>query len=995
MNSDIFSDLNEQQLTAVQQPAGAVLILAGPGSGKTRLLVSRIVWLIRQQGIEPEKILAVTFTNKAAAEMKSRLQQLIGQSAEPVTVSTFHSFMLRLLRKYHHYLDLSRYFSIASPEYLRHLLRNLCAPYIRENIEAKVSGMLLAFSNYIMKGKELPSFSRERYAEYINHLKKHHLIDFDQILVLARKLLSDYADILQEYQFLYPAILVDEFQDTDPVQYDVLYLLAGEHKNIFVVADDDQSIYSWRGADPENIRRFIADFKVNPILMEINYRNGQNILDCASRIISNTERIEPGKFLKVDTGRTDQVEVKFFLTDSEEIDYILQKIRSWQQQGLDYKQIALIYPFHRIGQIVEDYLLKNQIPYQLAEGRSFLDHPYLNKILLYLSLIRDIQDQVALEELTRAELGQSLYNFIKDQAIRRKISFRKTLSQLYQGEEKSIGLETKFKLRRLVTHIANLFNLKYFFTLSKLIDQINSLPEQQQNSFLARYNIHLESVARVADILGNLDLPAGQYHWCVYHPDKRISFLASELIALALQQPVSVFPVHQQNTAALPLHMVLLEFAPSQYQDEYYRVIPLYKLKNEKRTGSLAVLFKYLQWYTTQYDQTLLNRYVVLDLETTSKDAYSCAVVEFAAVLVEDGEIIKEMNVLINPRQPITAGALAVHHITEQMVRDQPDLQQYWPEIKAFLGDEVMVAHNGFGFDFIILDRMAKQFDGHKLNNRRIDTLAIARNLYPDLSNSVDSLMERLEIRNSLRHRALSDVHILAEIFQKMQQEQLTLSKKLSLESFLDYVALGNFLEHTTEKNEDRIFFINGARKLGTHYSQILHTFCVKYGLDEIQMASDIHNKLSELNPFAGNLNRQEQLLSKIKLMAQQFDHLPVDEAIAQFLSALSLNSAQDELEDVNAVSLLTYHAAKGLEFEKVIIMGLENNNMPGYHALREEEDDERPLLKKIEEQRRLLYVGITRARNELILTVVKNRGGWQQEYSSFIKELQLPYAST
>ncbi len=992
MNPDILPDLNIQQLTAVQQPPGPVLVLAGPGSGKTRLLVSRIAWLIRQQGIEADKILAVTFTNKATAEMKSRLYQLIGQSAEQVTISTFHSFALRLLRKYHQYLELSKYFSVATPDYLRHLLKNLCEPYVRENIEAKVSGMLLAFSNHIMKGKELPSFTRERYTEYIYHLKKHHLIDFDHILVQARKLLGDYPDILKEYQFLYPAILVDEFQDTDPVQYDVLNMLAGKHKNIFVVADDDQSIYSWRGANPENIKRFITDFKIKPFFLEINYRSGQNILDCAMRIISNTERIEPDKFLKIETGRADKVEVKFFLTDLEEIDYILKKIITWQQQGLEYKQIAVIYPFHRIGQSIEDFLIKNQIPYQMAEGRSFLDHPYLNKILLYLCLVRDIHDQVALEELTSAEMGQSLYNFIKDQVSKRKLTFRKTLSQLYQDEEKSISLETKFKLRRLVTHIANLFNLKYFFTLSKLIDQINSLPEQQQNSFLTRYNIHLESIANLENILGNLTLPPDQYNWCIYHPDKRISFLAGELITALLQQPVSLSPNHNQNKDLQ--HSVLLEFEPSKQQDEYFRVVQLDKLKNEKRIGSLAILFKFLQWYTTQHDKGLLNRYVVLDLETTGKDANSCAVVEFAAVLVEDGKIIKEMTVLINPEQSISAGALAVHHITEQMVREQPNLRHYWPEIKLFLGDELLVAHNGFSFDFIILDRIAKQLDGQKLSNRRIDTLAIARNLYPDLSNSVDSLMERLEIKNSVRHRALSDVYILTEIFQKLQEEQLALSRKLSLESFLDYVALGNFLEHTIEKNEDRIFFINGARKLITNYSQILNTFCSEFRLNEAQLLSDIHKKLSELNPFAGNLNRQEQLLIKIKAMTHQYDHLPVDEAIAQFVSALSLNNAQDELEDINAVSLLTYHAAKGLEYEKVIIMGLENNNMPGYHALREEDDDDRPLIKKMEEQRRLLYVGITRAKNELILTVVKNRGGWQQEYSPFIKELQLPYTT-
>jgi superfamily I DNA/RNA helicase len=328
------------------------------------------------------------------------------------------------------------------------------------------------------------------------------------------------------------------------------------------------------------------------------------------------------------------------------------------------------------------------------------------------------------------------------------------------------------------------------------------------------------------------------------------------------------------------------------------------------------------------------------------------------------------------------------------MVRQQPTIKQLWPEIKTFLGEEVIIAHNGFNFDFIILDRLARQIDGQKLTNRRIDTLAMARNLYSDLSNSVDSLMERLGIKSSERHRAMGDVHILAEIFQKLQQEKLAISKKLALESFLDYVALGNFIEHTVECNEDRIFFINGARKLITQYSQILKKYCTQFVLDEQHLFSAIRNRLSELNPFTGNFNSQEQLMVKIKAMTSQYDPLPIDEAVTQFLSMLSLNSAQDELEDINAVSLLTYHAAKGLEFEKVIIMGLENNNMPGFHAIREDSDDDRPLIKKMEEQRRLLYVGITRAKNELILTVVKNRGGWQQEYSPFIKELEIPYTT-
>lgn len=992
MIPDLFSDLNAKQLEAVQQPLRAVLVLAGPGTGKTRLLVSRIAWSIRQQGLAAEKILAVTFTNKAAGEMRSRLFQLIGQVSEQVTISTFHSFALSLLRKYQDPLGLGKYFSVCNQDYQRHLMKNLCDPYIKENLEGKVNGLLLAFSNHVMKGKELSPFARERYSEYMCHLNKHHLIDFDQILVLARKLFLEHPDILEQYQFLFPAILVDEFQDTDPVQYDILYLLSRENKNIFVVADDDQSIYSWRGANPENIKRFMEEFNIQrPLFLETNYRSGQNILDCANRLITRTERIEPDKLLRVDNERKDNVEVKFFLTDFEEMNYILKKITTWQQQGLEYKDIALIYPFHRIGQGLEDFMIKYQIPYQMAEGRSLLDHPYLNKLLLYLRLVRDSNDQVALEEIAAAELGQSMYSFIKDQANRRNLTFRKALSQLYQDEEKSISLDAKLKMRRLVAHIANLVNLKDFFSFRKLLEEINSIEELQDSSFLSRYITHVDSLSAVEKLVGKYVPAAGKPHWHIYHPDKRIAFLAIELVAAVLQQPVSVYPDQEEN--ADDRNRVLLELEPLPHREEKYIPIPLYRLKNEKRNGSLSLLFKFLQWYITREEKILLDRYIILDLETTDKDTQTCGIVEFAAVLVEKGQIINEMTALVNPERVISPAARAVHRIDQQMVQDQPTISQLWPAIKSFLGDDILVAHNGFNFDFIILDRVARKIDGQKLSNRRLDTLDIARNLYSNLSNSVDSLMERLGIKSSIRHRALGDVHILAEIFHKLQKEKNEISKKLSLEMFLDYVALGNHYQNTVEGNEDRIFFINGARKLITPYSRVIRSVCAQFTYDEIRLQAEVKKRLNGLNPLAGNFSSKEQLLIKIRLMARQYDLLSIDDAIAQFLSSLSLNAAQDELENINAVSLLTYHAAKGLEFEKVVIMGLENNNMPGFHSIREDSEDDRPVTKKLEEQRRLLYVGITRARNELILTVVNNRGGWQQEHSPFIKELQVSYS--
>ena len=200
MNDQILTSLNEKQIDAVTKPAGPVLVIAGPGTGKTRLLVSRIAWLMKNEQFNPEKILALTFTNKAANEMKSRLTELIGQQAHDVYTGTFHSFALNLLRRYYDRLDLNPFFTVCDQTYQDQLVKKLCAPYIDENLDLKVRGILLSFSNFAMRGKKLSGFANERYREYQNHLHKHNLIDFDQIISFCLKLLKENSDVCEEYQ---------------------------------------------------------------------------------------------------------------------------------------------------------------------------------------------------------------------------------------------------------------------------------------------------------------------------------------------------------------------------------------------------------------------------------------------------------------------------------------------------------------------------------------------------------------------------------------------------------------------------------------------------------------------------------------------------------------------------------------------------------------------------------------------------------------------------
>ena len=994
MSESYLSFLNEKQLTAVKQPLKPVLVLAGPGTGKTLLLVSRIAWLIEHHEIPAEKILALTFTNKAAQTMQSRLINSLTQNTHDVSCGTFHSFALQLLRKYHSRLGLNKFFSVCDQDYQKHLLQNLCSPYITENLEAKVGSILLSFSNYVMKKKALPQFAKERFDEYRMYLEKHNLIDFDQIILLTRDLMRDNPDIRSEYQFLYCAIVVDEFQDTDPLQYDILKMLCAKQRNIFVVADDDQSIYSWRGANPENIRNFIKDFSISePIFLEINYRSGHKILNSAQNIIKRTDRIEPNKKLHVSSEKDDIIELIFFPSEKDEIDFIIEKINYWIQIGVSYKEIAIIYPFHKLGHFIEQHIMNNRIPYQMAQGRSLLDHPLIKKIIRYLRLIRNPEDYIALEELTENELGSSLNSYIKHYAKKNTLSYRKALYDIYSGEHHHLNKEAKYKIQKYIAQIANIVNLKTFYNFSQLIDEIISDSNQEDILFINRFAKSLQDPEDAVNVTNNKALNFTDMRVFVYHEQDKIAYVAGALISAVLERPVE--NIKKLEIKDILLEGILFELMPYGPKNEKLLRVPIYSLASEKRQASLSNLFKYLQWYTSCADQKYINRYVVIDLETTDKDASSCGIVEIAAARVENNKITSEIKSLIKPNRPISRAAQKVHNISEKDVAKSPTIEMFWTEFKSFIDDFILVAHNGYAFDFTILDRIAKMIDGNKLPNLRLDSLTIARNLFPNKLNSIDALMERFKLSSSTRHRASDDVRILVKIFRKLDDLKMKIANRTRLQMHLDLVALGNLLENKITAGEDRIYFITGARKLLTSYAKIRTDFAKEFKLDEDDLIKEIHNRLFRIKPQSDFYRNDEHLINKIKNMAKEYEKIPIDEAIAKFLSYISLYIAQDELEDIDAVSLLTFHAAKGLEFDKVILLGLEKDSMPGFHATREAVDDDRPISQKVEEQRRLFYVGLTRAKTELILTVVKNRGGWERQSSPFLKELNIPYKLT
>ncbi|MBN2424865.1 MAG: UvrD-helicase domain-containing protein [Calditrichaceae bacterium] len=982
-NLDILDHLNENQKYAVTYPRKPLLVLAGPGTGKTRTLISRIIYNINHFKIAPDQVLALTFSNKAANEMKFRLEQSLGDKTKKLFIGTFHSFCTKILRKYYEIAELDKFFTVCDENYQQRLIESLLSAYMHSDLSKKAKGILLAFSNYQLKNKSLPPFSAKLYDEYSAHLTKYKLLDFNQILTRTARLFRENPDILDQYRFLYQSIHVDEFQDTDPVQYQILHDLAIKHRNIFVVADDDQSIYAWRGANPDNIRQYMEDFYIErPVFLNVNYRSGAVIMNTAQSIVENTDRIEPNKEITSLESISSNISALFFKDESQELKYIFDKITNWNKNlKIPYSNIAVLYPRHIFGEKLSELFIKKRIPYQLVQGKNLIENPLTRLIILYLKLIREPADSLILEELAELELGQhdfkQLYSFMKAQ----NLTFRAALQQFNVRPE--ISYKLKNKISTFIGHIANLVNLKNFFSFDSLINEIIKGSREIHHSQLERHSTKLSEFKAYTQINPS---NIGQRIW-IFHENDKLLFVAKHMLEVIFGKRVHY--LSHESMEQVNKDDVALLMSPFISSNILCPAEALYGQVSPVRKGIMSNLFRWVQLQIKSNSKAIFNKYVVFDLETTSKDPEQCGIVELAAVKIVNGKIADEFQTLINPEMPIDPEAQAVHQISEKDLRNAPNIKAVWPKFKEFIKNELLIAHNGFYFDFKITDRVAKELDKSRLKNIRYDSLILARNIFPNQQNSIDALAERFKIDTGSRHRALDDVKALHLIFERLLNINDLWDSKSAGEEFTEFVCLGNIIENEITAVEDKIFYMAGISKLLSPYSKILSPYIKKFGLDRENVTDSINNQAKRILPSFNLYANNEAYLKRILDMAVEFKPLPVDQAIAEFLTYLSLLNPQDHMSAIDAVSLLTLHSAKGLEFDRTIIMGMEDENIPSYFSYQTNDDDDRPVSKKIEEQKRLLYVGITRAKEEVIFTVVKNRFGRKQKSSPFLEEIK------
>jgi len=525
--------LNESQLKAVVHEGGPLFVVAGAGTGKTKTLTSRIAYLINQ-GADPRHILAVTFTNKAAREMKQRVIDMTGPHAMGVWLYTFHAFGLQILRRHIAVLPYGYRpnFTVIDEDDGKKIIQDQIKELGLDIKQYSIKGLKNLISLY--KSRRLEGFERtdeeKIYKKYQTYLRENQLVDFDDLLLYTLELLEDYPEIRTKYQTYFEHILVDEFQDTDAIQYKVMKILAELHKNVFVVGDPDQSIYAFRGANYENSTLFQKDFHAQMIVLEQNYRSTNQILKAANQLIQYNFNRPASKNLESDLGHGEAPIYHHAQSDFRESFFVVNEIQRLHQLGIRYEEMAVLYRNNALSRLFEDAMIKEGIPYIIYGGISFYERREIKDALAYIRVILDPNQDfyfkrivnvpkrsiglVSLQklELRAKELGVSMFESIEyteltPSAKHSLLEFKKLIMEMNQDFGDMVDMSQIMPYLMVKTGYVDMLKAEGDEISD---DRINNLKELQtvftrgdiyyEGSFLERLTQQLDQIALYSDI---------------------------------------------------------------------------------------------------------------------------------------------------------------------------------------------------------------------------------------------------------------------------------------------------------------------------------------------------------------------------------------------------------------------------------------------------------------------------------------------------------------
>ena len=1024
---NILHELNEKQTEAVTHKNGPLLVIAGPGTGKTRVITHRIAYLIREHGIKAESILAITFTNKAAQEMQERVNNEIGEPhSSNIKVSTFHAFCVKVLRKHALRIGLSENFTIFDQELQDEILTesvralNLNTddypPWSLRNIlsdaKCKSENPVDAVDATDIHDPETAENIRSVLRNYQDRLAEYDALDFDDLLVKTIELFEQVEDVQKDYHKTITHILVDEFHDVNSVQYHLLQLLCAppEH-NLMIVADEDQAIYSWRGSNPAYIEGFRTDYNPRELALDDHYRCSEKILRAAEEVISrNTERQKQHTLrTHKDAGR-DIFHYTFDTPVAEARDLINVIQNLVTKRNYSYRDIAIFYRTHRLADVLEEQLLREHIQFQRTQPTHSFAEGNSKGILAYLRFIQWQlpQDMELAINFPETCIDDLTWVRLKWLAQREDIAFVELLKNI-EAYPQDVGPLTRRNVRQFWTQLERLSIEIEGERVDKIIPKLFDTLERSRTPYRAEELEVIEKQPEVPNLVTAQDVL-----YSALNLGEPIQITASHGIdeycaAHIIYQTLETYLNHTAQLQLLPpegnrpkpnengVHLLIGNFENIGESARDARTI-LIGTADVANTDVLRLGAEGIHSITAlKLCQRLVNRFetpnmadmVVYDLETTGLNPKTAEIVEIAAHRLSaiGDEVERYYRLVRPPGGHIPESAKRVHGIDTETVKTSPGIEMVLPEFLGFIQNRILIGHNVAEYDNPILARDLRRYLKRDLSAPHYDTLATARRLLPRQRCSMSALAEKFEIEHGRLHNALEDVRVNREIFKELIKIDAHKREAKSLTELLPFVGLGILAKtqevaHPEEALTETDTFLNVAKRFVQTHNVVSLDNLPLDPTEAVQAREHIetlqHATVREFPEDADWRQRRIQFMNAVL----HFELISDEHGLIDFLDYQKLLTNIDELDGkTEQLTLMTLHAAKGTEFPVVIIIGMEEGSFPMWRQNITEAE--------LEEERRLFYVGMTRAQEQLYLSSVVYRFGDRDRASSmFLREI-------
>ncbi len=1044
---EILQKLNKKQLQAVTHLEGPILVTAAPGTGKTRVITHRIAFLIHHHGVPPDQILAVTFTNKATQEMLHRTMELVGPEHEQdVKIHTFHGFCVSMLRDHASEIGMRRNFAIFDEEaqeevlfeclreakinqldYDPRWLRNIVGKY-KVNSSAPLSaggkmpelrrrdGVVIDDPKEIQRVEDLIK-------AYQSKLLAKHALDFDDIVWKSVESLERVASVHDKFQCQIRYILVDEYQDVNPAQYALLKLICPvPDQNLMVVADEDQSIYNWRGSSREYIWKFRDEFQPEVVELKEHYRCSKKILAAAQAVIFNNTGVQKGD-LKTH-GEPGQKIYHYRLNDSDkEAAHIVNVIQMLVDQGhCKYGEIAVFYRKHELADALASTFAIKGVEFQRVNRENSFQNTHAKDISSYLNFIqwqqnRDLERAVnfprkVIDDLTLVRLkwlaernGITLANLlrtIEDYPDDVGPLTRQNVHQFLKDVDRFSGEIEGKDIHSIVLNLFDLLERRRSAYRDEDIHKIESAKELPNLSLAAdtlcdkikrdnairigvRYGIDTHCAAQI------IQQTSKRYIGC----DVMLELLLpGQDIPENIDTEIDILIGHFGELSRTSQPLIIIGDAA----EECAKVIQLGKTQKPDKDPipcKSVIALRLCQQMLMSLETPNCEGMIVYDLETTSKDSKRAEIVEIAASrLNSDGDEVERRCQLVKPPYAIPKSSTRVHHIDDAMVKYKPNIETVLPKFLDFIQDSVLIGHNVVKFDNLVLERSLKKIN-IGLSNLSYDTLTAAQEFFPSNKRSLEALTDEFGITHATMHRAMEDVEVNRQVLRKLVKMKSCRHVLRSLDELLPFVGVGilanqsemDQLEHSDQSgyaelfsDQSQAFLLASKRYVQSHQPKLDNMYTYLESAEVERIGGYLQKLEQETIPDSTedshwNSNRENFVES-----AHRFQRNSSDTDVSSFCHYQKLIYSVDELEfDADKINMMTVHAAKGTEFRVVIITGMEQGNFPIVYGKGTSDD--------IEEERRLFYVGMTRAKERLYLSSVVRRDKTASR-SMFIDEI-------